>query len=231
MMNVDRRAAVFAAMGEPVRLALVDALIAGDASPGALAEQLGLTTNLLAHHLRVLEDAGVVRRLRSEGDRRRSYVQLCVSDPVVRAAAVAGSPFGVAPQRVLFVCTANSARSQLAAASWNALGTIDAVSGGTHPASRVHPRAVRTARRHGLRLGQAAPQIWGGIHRRGDLVVAVCDQAFEELPADAVDVHWAIADPVRPDTDTAFEDALSDISARVHNLADHLGLHPLETTP
>ena len=56
----------------------------GDASPSDLAESLDLGTNLLAHHLKVLEAAGVIRRVRSEGDRRRSYVQLRLDNPIVR---------------------------------------------------------------------------------------------------------------------------------------------------
>ena len=84
-MNLEERAAVHAALGEPVRLALADQLIAGDASPSDLAESLDLGTNLLAHHLKVLEAAGVIRRVRSEGDRRRSYVQLRLDNPIVRA--------------------------------------------------------------------------------------------------------------------------------------------------
>ncbi len=83
--QLQRRAAIFAALGEPVRLALVDRLVLGDLSPGQLATELGLGTNLLAHHLKVLEDAGVIRRVRSEGDRRRSYVQLRVDDETVAA--------------------------------------------------------------------------------------------------------------------------------------------------
>ena len=88
--NMDGRAAVFAALGEPVRLALVDRLVTGDASPGELATDVGLNSNLLAHHLRVLEDAGVIRRVRSEGDRRRNYVQLRLDRPTVWAAAISG---------------------------------------------------------------------------------------------------------------------------------------------
>ena len=94
MVSVERRAAVHAALGEPVRLAIVDRLGPGDASPGELAEAVGLGSNLLAHHLKVLEEAGVIRRVRSEGDRRRSYVQLCLDDPVVWAAAQAGLATG-----------------------------------------------------------------------------------------------------------------------------------------
>ena len=56
------------------------------------------------------------------------------------------------PVRVLFVCTRNSARSQLAAAAWARRSGIPAASAGTEPADRVHPRAVRVARRHGLAI-------------------------------------------------------------------------------
>ncbi|MFP5282498.1 MAG: helix-turn-helix domain-containing protein, partial [Actinomycetes bacterium] len=97
---------------------MVDHLFLVDASPSELAAHVGLSSNLLAHHLRVLEEADVVRRIRSEGDRRRSYVQLCTNHPLVLAAAIC--PTGLEPPpRVVFVCTANSARSQLAAATWN----------------------------------------------------------------------------------------------------------------
>ncbi len=103
-----------------MRLAIVDRLGPGDASPGELAETVGLGSNLLAHHLRVLGEAGVIRRVRSEGDRRRSYMQLRLDDPVVWAAAQAGIDDRLSKScsvpRVVFVCTANSARSQLAAA-------------------------------------------------------------------------------------------------------------------
>jgi DNA-binding transcriptional ArsR family regulator len=81
-----RRARVHSALGEPARLAIVDRLVPGDAAPGELSQEMGIATNLLAHHLRVLEDAGLINRVRSEGDRRRSYVRLRWEDPLVRAA-------------------------------------------------------------------------------------------------------------------------------------------------
>ena len=79
--ELERRARVHAALGEPARLAIVDRLVPGDASPGGAGAELGLATNLLAHHLRVLQEAGVIRRVRSEGDRRRAYVQLRLDEP------------------------------------------------------------------------------------------------------------------------------------------------------
>ena len=197
MVTVERRAAVHAALGEPVRLAIVDRLGPGDASPGELAEAVGVASNLLAHHLKVLEEAGVIRRVRSEGDRRRSLCAVAAGRPdrVGRGAGRAQRwvvAVGSVP-RVVFVCTANSARSQLAAARWNAISPVPAASAGTHPAVRVHPRAAATGRRHGLRLGRAKPVGIEQVVRDGDLVVAVCDNVHEELAPGAGPV--ALVDP------------------------------------
>ena len=217
------RAAIFAALGEPVRLALVDRLILGDRSPGQLATELGLGTNLLAHHLKVLEDAGVIRRIRSEGDRRRSYIQLRVDEETVGAATRSQSSSNGLPSvvsHVLFVCTANSARSQIAAASWNSVSTIPAASAGTHPARRVHPQAVAVARRHGLGMAEAVPIGIQDALRWGDqLIVAVCDNAHEELSPDLPRIHWSVPDPVRRGGQEAFEHAYAQISDRVRHLS------------
>ena len=222
MQDVDVRGQVLTALAEPVRMAMVDHLVLGDASPSELGAQVGLGSNLLAHHLRILEEAAIIRRVRSEGDRRRSYVQLRSDHPIVRAAALAGHAAVTAP-RVVFVCTANSARSQLAAATWNQLSTIPATSAGTHPGLRIHPRAVATARRHGLALTNARPVAIGNQLRDGDLVVAVCDNAHEELDPAVARLHWSVPDPVRVDTDSAFEAAYDDITHRVHHLSAVLG--------
>ena len=223
-MNIcSSRAAIFAALGEPVRLAMVDRLVLGDLSPGQLATELGLGTNLLAHHLKVLEDAGVIRRIRSEGDRRRSYVQLRVDDDTVRAATrTQNSSHGLPSpvSHVLFVCTANSARSQIAAATWNNVSTIPAASAGTHPARQVHPDAIAVARRHGLGLERAVPvRIQDVLRGGGQLIVAVCDNAHEELGPELPRIHWSIPDPVRRGSQTSFEDAYAQINDRVRHLS------------
>ena len=74
--DLARRAAVHAALADPARLRITDTLFAGDASPSELAAMLAMPSNLLAHHLHVLEQAGIVTRRRSQGDRRRTYLQL-----------------------------------------------------------------------------------------------------------------------------------------------------------
>lgn len=220
MPNVAQRARMHAALGDPVRLAVVDHLALGDSSPGELGQKFELATNLLAHHLKVLQDAGLIRRVRSEGDGRRSYVQLVLDDPFVtaltRPAATARTDRA---ERVVFVCTRNSARSQLAAAVWGRASTVPVTSAGTRPAARVHPRAVRVGRRHGLHLAAQATANIADVARPGDLLVAVCDQAHEELSPGRAQLHWAVPDPVRVDTDRAFEAAYEQITQRVHRLA------------
>lgn len=212
MATVERRARLHAALGDPGRLAIVDTLSAGDASPGELAAALDMASNLIAHHLKVLAEAGLVTRTRSEGDGRRVYLQLV---PEILA-AVAAPGLG-RPARVVFVCTHNSARSQLARALWAKSSTIPVASAGTEPAPRIHPKAVAVAAKHGLRLGRARPVLVDTVVQEGDLVITVCDYAHEQME-ETSQLHWSVPDPARPDTDAAFDRAFSDISDRIHRL-------------
>jgi protein-tyrosine-phosphatase len=211
--GLTRRARVHAALADPVRLAVVDRLLVSDATPGELAGSLGLTTNLMAHHLGVLDSAGLVARTRSEGDRRRSYLRL-----VPHAFAGLLRPRLVAAPRVVFVCTHNSARSQLAAALLAQRASMPTASAGTEPAARVHPRAIRVGRRHGVRLAGARPVHVDEVVRADDLVISVCDRAHEHSAGRRADMHWSVPDPARADTDIAFEDAYRDIADRVDRL-------------
>lgn len=215
--TLTERARIHTALGDPARLAIVDALVGGDAAPGELGAALDLATNLVAHHLKVLEDAGLVVRTRSEGDRRRTYVRL---EP--DALAAIATPALFAAKRVVFVCTQNSARSQLAAAIWSRRSHVPAVSAGTEPADRVHPRAVKIARRHGLDPSGWRPVDLRDVAHPDDLMIAVCDNAHEHLP-DVHRLHWSVPDPAPADTDAAFEAAYAELAARIDRLAPALG--------
>lgn len=210
--ELERRATVHAALGDPARLRIVDLLLLGDASPSELAARLALPSNLLAHHLKVLEDAGVVSRHRSEGDRRRTYLRLTGSTSDQRG------PSDLAPERVVFVCTANSARSHLASALWRRMSAIPSISAGTHPADRIDPGAIEVAHRHGLPLPRIRPRRLDEVVAEGDLVVSVCDLAHEELGL-LSQLHWSIPDPVRVGTDPAFDTAFEELANRVADLA------------
>jgi len=213
---VERRAAVHAALSDPARLRIVDHLALGDASATELGVLLDMGSNLLAHHLGVLGRAGLVARHRSEADRRRSYLRLVperLEDLLPRG--VTRVP------RVVFVCTANSARSQLAAALWARASEVPATSAGTHPAAAVAAGATRTARKHGLRLTEH-PRLLADVLQPNDFVVAVCDHAHEELGTGAVGLHWSVPDPVRVGTAAAFDAAHDELADRVTRLAPRL---------
>jgi protein-tyrosine-phosphatase len=208
-------------LADPHRLEIVDELAISDRSPSELGISLGIGSNLLAHHLRVLEEAGIVERLASAGDARRRYVRL-----VPDAVSVIAQPVAtLVARRVLFVCTANSARSQLAAAVWNARHEVPASSAGTRPAERVRSKAIEAAARAGLDLRGARTRSIDEVTDDPDLVVTVCDIAHEEvrsLPADAKLLHWSIPDPARGRSPSAFDRALGRITARVEILAPHV---------
>ncbi|MEE6280946.1 helix-turn-helix domain-containing protein [Georgenia sunbinii] len=216
--DVEGRARLHAALADPARLRIVDVLALGDASPSELAEILAAPSNLVAHHLGVLEREGIVSRKKSEADRRRNYVQL-----------VPGALDHLAPRdqravaRVVFVCTRNSARSHLAAALWRRASEVPATSAGTHPADRINPAALDVARRHRLALPRVAPRHVNEVVGEGDLLISVCDSAHEELML-PIDIHWSVPDPVTSGHAESFDEALHELTRRVATLAPRLSL-------
>jgi protein-tyrosine-phosphatase len=190
-------------------LAIVEELVTSDRSPKELGRKLGIASNLLAHHLEVLEQTRLIARSPSAGDGRRRYVRL------VRSTAAA---FGVtghaAAGEMLFVCTHNSARSQLAAAMWTARTGFRAGSAGTRPAARVHRGAVAAAKRAGLSLAGAEPTTFGDAPA-GVQVVTVCDLVHEELDVAAEWWHWSIPDPVEAGGAAAFDAVVAEIDERI----------------
>ena len=214
LMDVfQARVVKHAALADPARLRIVDLLTLGDLSPTELQVELGMTSNLLSHHLRTLEGAGMATRHRSEADRRRSYIRLA-----------ADALDGLAPggergtSRVLFVCTQNSARSQLASALWQQVSEIPSTSAGTHPADRIEQGAIVVSRRHGVDLTDSPPRSLEQVAREGDFLVTLCDSAHEEL-TDRGGVHWSVPDPLRINTEEAFENAFKEIADRINGLA------------
>lgn len=216
--TVDRadRAALHRALGDERRLAIVDALQLSDRSPKELATLTGLPSNLLAFHLDVLDEVGLVRRTTSQGDARRRYVVL----ERERLGVLQGpGPVPHACDAVVFVCTANAARSQLAAQLWHARTGCPPLSAGVAPATEIHPLAVEVGRRHGLDLTTARPTGLEALPAAPDLVVTVCDRAVESrLELDAPSLHWSIPDPADGGEDD-FERTIADLTDRIERLA------------
>lgn len=211
---MEVRAAKHAALADALRLAIVDELVMSDRAPVELRRLVGIESNLLAHHLDVLESVGMISRTKSSGDGRRRYVHL-LHDSLDDLAP--GRP--MAPQQALFICTRNSARSQLAAALWRSITGAPADSAGTHPAATVHAGAIAAAKRAGLDITDATPQSLTEIPHLPALVVTVCDRAHEEIAPDKDWLHWSIEDPVGNGTQHAFDRAVAELRARIVALA------------
>lgn len=213
--SVEQRAALHAALSDPARLRIVDLLTLGDRSPSELQAELRMPSNLMAHHLRTLEAAGMIARHRSEGDRRRSYLRLNRN----------GMP-GLVPDahatvhRVVFVCTANSARSQMAESLWRETSSIPVASAGTHPAATIASGAIAVLERENLAVVDREPKNVRDVLTEGDLTITVCDNAYEELGATGL--HWSVPDPVRVGTRRAFRSAFDELGERIRDLAPRL---------
>jgi protein-tyrosine-phosphatase/DNA-binding transcriptional ArsR family regulator len=211
--TLELRAARHAALGDPVRLAIIDELMLSDRAVVELRQLVGIESNLLAHHLEVLDSVGMIVRTQSSGDGRRRYVHL------VRASLEDLTPGRRVPSSpALFVCTRNSARSQLAASMWQSITGAPADSAGTHPAEKVHAGAVAAGRRAGLDLSRAMPRALAQIDTLPELVVTVCDQAHEELAPGGKWLHWSIADPVADGSRAAFDATVAELRERITGL-------------
>jgi protein-tyrosine-phosphatase len=198
--------------------------------------------------LRELRDAGLVSSRRSSFDGRDTYYRLnldrcgalfCESaatlHPALQLAPKAVTPprrGGRAP-RVLFLCTGNSARSQMAEAllEHHSENAIEARSAGSHP-KELHPNAVRVMAERGIDIsGNATKHFRRYARGHFDYVVTLCDKVREicpEFPGAPIATHWSIADPASAgDSDEAtypaFELVADEIDTRVALLLADLG--------
>lgn len=130
------------------------------------------------------------------------------------------------PYRVLFLCTGNSARSQMAEAVLNqkGQGRFRAESAGSSPAPRVNPMAVDVLRESGIEWRGHAPRGLDGLEAEPwDVVITVCDRAKEAcpmFPGQPILAHWGMPDPADAEGDAAakraaFVNALTLISRRI----------------
>ena len=218
-MTRKDRATRFAALGDVHRLEIVDQLMISDRTPRELSKMCCLSSNLLAHHLDVLESAKLIRRRQSSGDRRNRYVALeprCFEGLLPATTVVHDDPARLS--RALFVCRRNSARSQLAAALWNSRGIGSAESAGTHPAEVIHPNTIEAAKRANLRLPLVKPRHIDDVTETPDIVVTVCDEAREEIEVGENWLHWSLPDPVQSRSVRAFERTIEELNIRINSL-------------
>jgi protein-tyrosine-phosphatase len=206
--------------GHPLRWRLLRELARSDRSVNEMTGLVGEPQNLVSYHLGKLRDGGLVSVRRSSADRRDSYYKLELAHfgdllsatggalhPGLRLSAPSHDDALIGAAKILFLCTGNSARSQMAEALAKVLsgGAIEAYSAGSHPKS-VHPNAVRVMREeHGLDLaGHASKHLGVFAGQRFDWVISLCDRVREvcpEFPGHPETIHWSIANPVTGDGD------------------------------
>jgi arsenate reductase len=149
-----------------------------------------------------------------------------VSLETVRPGAPEPSAPATAPIKVIFICTGNSARSQMAEAllRHDGAGRFDVVSAGVDPRG-VHPLTIVALAKVGLDIsGATSKSVAGFLGQRFDYVITVCDRARATcpvFPGGSQTLHWGIDDPVEVEgTDAerqaAFDRALRELSGRVH---------------
>ena len=139
------------------------------------------------------------------------------------------------PLRVLFVCTENAGRSQIAEALLRAKGgeAFQVASAGSHPAARVNPLATEILREHGIDWSKSTPKGFDAVLRQTwDLVITLCDRAREQCPAfpgRPVYAHWGMPDPAKAvGTDAEKRHAFRDAALYLKTRIDYLTLIPIE---
>jgi ArsR family transcriptional regulator, arsenate/arsenite/antimonite-responsive transcriptional repressor / arsenate reductase (thioredoxin) len=198
-------------LAHDVRWNLLKALTVSDYRVQELVEQIDQPMNLVSYHLKKLRDDAVVVTRRSDSDARDVYYSLDMErlGALYREAGRALHPvLGDSlsddvlqkPLRVLFVCTHNSARSQMAEALMRQMGgeRVQVWSAGSHPTG-IHPDTIRTMDAMGIDIrGQESNALSLYVGQAFDVVITVCDRAREvcpTFPGDAQQVHWSLPDP------------------------------------
>jgi protein-tyrosine-phosphatase len=243
-------------LAEPLRWQLVGELGRSDRRVGELVDLVGKPQNVVSYHLGELRRAGVVRARRSSADGRDVYYSadvlrcrdlLASAGPALHPGLVlqpAAPDLGSLPSRVrprlLFLCTGNSARSQMAEAlvEHRSEGRVEARSAGSHP-KPLHPNAVQVMAERGIDIaGRPTKSLTRFARNRFDRVITLCDKVREvcpEFPGAPRAAHWSIPDPAAAGADddatyAAFVDVADDIEARVALLLADLTIASSEGT-
>ena len=230
-------------VANPVRWRLLRELVHSDRAVRELTARLDERQNLVSYHLTQLADAGLVRSRRSSADQRDRYYSIDLErccellqtsgrslHPAMWLDTEPPSalPVGVGSRRrprVLFLCTGNSARSQMAEALLVEMtdAAVDAASAGSDP-KPLHPNAVRVMKERGIDIrGNRTKHLDEFAAQRFDTVITLCDRVREvcpEFPFHPEQVHWSVPDPARSGpnnraTYRAFKQLAAELETRI----------------
>lgn len=207
-------------LANDLRWGLLKALTTSDFQVNELVAQLQQPMNLVSYHLKKMREDALVTTRRSEADGRDVYYSLNLNrlrQMYLEAGAAMHPAFGLnvanpdisrlQRQRVLFVCTHNSARSQMAEGLLRHLsrGSLDVLSAGSHPTT-IHPDAIHTMADLGIDIRQQQSRSLNAVAGQSfDYVITVCDRAREvcpTFPGSGTSMHWGFSDPVVIQDDT-----------------------------
>ena len=221
--------------GHPVRWRLMSELARSDRQVRELCTLTGRPQSLVSYHLGRLRAGQVVSMRRSSADRRESYYSLDLArcgalltatggalHPGLRLSPTADRPRPArrARPRVLFLCTGNSARSQMAQALVEHLsdGAVDARSAGSNP-KPLRTEAVRAMREKGIDIaGRRSRHLAELSEQRFDYVISLCDRVREvcpEFPDEPDLIHWSVPDPAREGDPEAFRRTATELATRI----------------
>jgi protein-tyrosine-phosphatase/DNA-binding transcriptional ArsR family regulator len=231
--------------GHPVRWQLLSELSRSDRQVRELTALVGQRQSLTSYHLGQLRQGGLVTMRRSSADKRDAYYSLDLAacrellaeagaalHPGLRLVPAALTPpegrprrgAGRPPVRVLFLCTGNSSRSQIAEALLEQLGGsgVEAASAGSHPKA-LHPSAVRVMRERGIDIsGRRTKHLSEYVDQRFDHVISLCDRVREvcpDFPGPPTVAHWSIPDPAADaDGYPAFVRTADELTTRIQFL-------------
>jgi ArsR family transcriptional regulator, arsenate/arsenite/antimonite-responsive transcriptional repressor / arsenate reductase (thioredoxin) len=204
-------------LAHDVRWNILSILVHSDYCVQELVRLLEQPQNLVSYHLRRLREQDIITERRSTADGRDIYYSLDL-DVLHRLYFSTGEalhpalsnveatvekevpPLARKPVRVLFLCTANSARSQMAEALLRHLsnGQVEVFSAGSHPTS-LHPYAVQAMAAMGIDIsGQQSKHYNQYLNQSFDRIITVCDrikEACPNFPGDPEHIHWSFPDP------------------------------------
>jgi protein-tyrosine-phosphatase len=203
-------------LGHRIRWQILSALVQSDQRATELVDLLNQPQNLISYHLQKLRRSGLVHIQRSRADGREVYYSLdldrtrqlyfsageslhpAISDKAMQTGELDTEKLKA---RVLFLCTHNSARSQMAEGIMRKRsgGNIDVFSAGTEPTA-VHPLAIIALQEMGIDIAHQHPKsVQGFLGQNFGYIITVCDRAREVcpvFPGDPVQIHWSFPDPV-----------------------------------
>lgn len=224
-------------LAHDLRWKLISALAFSDYRVQELVGILNEPMNLVSYHLKQLRDCGVVSAHRSENDGRDVYYSLDLNrlqalylragealHPALAPPSAAAADWNT-PKRVLFVCTHNSARSQMAEAllRQTAGNRVEVFSAGIQPGS-VHPDAIQTMAARGIDIRQQRSKHVGEFTGQSfDYVITVCDRAREVCPRfPGHNIHWSFSDPAAITDENARRAAFEQTADRLTERIQHL---------